>query len=125
MVTSVAISLCYYSLRRLSCLLSVHVRAREVYHIKLFVCRRVCMEARVLGLKVGHKYNLAGTMCSSRQKISTLYTRKIRIKHRHYKTHDSFGFMINVWLVLCAVVTIIIRTLVPVESKLVLRFSAT
>ena len=81
------------------------------------------MYARVLGLKKGRQYTLAGTMCSSRHKVSTLYAIKMRLKHTHYKTHGSFGFMVNVWMVLCDVVTIIIRTLVPVESKLVLQLS--
>ena len=82
------------------------------------------MYARVLGPTVGHEYTLAGTMCSSGQKVSTLYATKMRVKHISCKTHGSFGFMVNVWVVMCAVVTFIIWTLVPIKSKLVFCLSA-
>ena len=99
-------------------------RARGLtYYSDSYIGVRVCRRA-LQGLKVGHKYTLAGTMCSSRQKVSTLHETKIRLKHTPRKAHGPFGFMINVCVVICDVVTIIIRTLVPIESKLVVRFPA-
>ena len=124
LVMFLAIGLCQISLHRLSCLSIMRARVRGLtYYSDSYVVACVCRRA-LQGLKVGHQYALAGTMCSSRQKVSTINETKMRVKHKPHKTHGPFGFMVNVWVVLCAVVTIIIRTLVPIESKLVLRFSS-
>ena len=63
-------------------------------------------------------------MFSFRQKVSTLHA-NIGVKHTASKTHGPLGFVVNVWVVLCAVVTVISRTLVPIKSDFVLFLPAT
>ena len=63
-------------------------------------------------------------MFSFRQKVSTLHA-NIGVKHTASKTHGPLGFMVTVWMVFCAVVTVIIRTLVPINLQLDLCLSAT
>ena len=56
--------------------------------------------------------------------VSTL-NEDIRVKHTTRKTHISFGFMVNDWVVLCAVVTVVVRALIPINTELSLSLSAT
>ena len=88
------------------------------------------------GPKVGHMYSRAYVYPKSRasthpcwnsiisiHKVSTL-NENVRIKHTARKYHGPLGFMVYDWVMLCTVVTVIIRTLIPINPILVLCFSA-
>ena len=88
------------------------------------------------GPKVGHMYSREYVQTESkasthpfwnyiisRHKVST-FNASVRIKHIARNSRGPLVYMVYDWVILFTVVTVISRTLIPINKKLVLCFSA-